>query len=272
MNTKVWKIGDETPYGQIVEKPFGDGIELIPEKVHHLPDPEGGPLLNQFCFVDESRPWDTEFWCTQSPDKGVPGFWDGRRKLRTVKLTDASPYAEVTLLETNWQSDNTFGQVRTSVAILKDGTVYVAANPNSMRRFSGSSGILEGTRNRHGSEDVTPQVTDGDAMVENEYDMTDMGLLLTNSACIHAVKPDGTLCLARVRAELTTYSNIVILPDLNAPFVWVELAEFMFLSMDIHTQGIVGRGLVAGYIPMPPTESVADALGALPDWVVQQTA
>jgi hypothetical protein len=265
MNKQVYQVGDMTQYGVIVEKPFGDGVELIPEFVHHFPDTPT-VKLNQFCFVKQDRPWDTEFWCTQD------GTWDGKRKMRTGMFThDAAPYDEAVLIETNWAEDNTFGIIGPLVAVLKDGSQFVAANVHQMRRFAPSEGIVEAKRHRHGSNDATPQAMDGLTMNTTEYDLEKIGLVLINSACIHAQKPSKEFCLARIRGELTVVSDISEKPTLNAPFTWVPLEEFMLLSMDILTQGILGRAIVAGYLKKPLARKVRKVLKQLPKWVAEQT-
>lgn len=258
-------IGDTTQYGLIIEKPFGDGIELIPEFVHHLLD-TADFRLNQFVYVNESDPWHVESWCTLSPEKGAPGLWNGPRKLRTMKLVDDGVYPEFVLLETNFEKDNTVGVVGPLVCVLNNGQQFVAVNENKKRR---GGKVVEAMRQRHGSLDVKPEATDGVSMLLKEYGSDQLGLLLTNTACIHGETPTGEIRLALVRGEITIASGVDHLPTLNAPFVWIPLERYMFL-MDDHGQALIGRAILAGYLKKPTLQKVRNVLKALPAFVADQ--
>ncbi len=125
-------------------------------------------------------------------------------------------------------------------------------------------------RQRHGSLDTKPEATDGPSMVLNELGPDELGLLLTNTACIHAEKPDGEIRLALVRAELTIASGVDQLPILNAPFVWISLEEYMFLTMDDHGQAVVGRAILRGDLGRPPFRRVDMVVKQLPAFVAEQ--
>jgi len=261
------KIGDMTKYGMLVEKPFEEGVELIPKYVHHLPD-TAALRLNQFIYMNEALPWKTESWCTQSPAKGALGVWNGPRKLRTMKMVDEGVYPEFVLLETNFEADNTVGVVGPRVCILKDGSQFVAVNRHKFRR---GGTIVEAMRQRHGSLDAKPKVSNGSSLAPEEYGSNELGLLLTNSACIHAETPDGKLRLALVRPELVIERELDYLPTIDPPFEWIPLADYMLLEMDDHGQAVIGRAIVAGYLPTPKRESVELALAKLPAIVAERT-
>lgn len=258
-------LGQSTEYGVVVEKPFGDGMELIPEHVHHLPDTPA-LRLNQFVYVDEKNPWKVEAWCTQSPEKGAPGVWDGPRKLRTMKLVDAGVYPEFVLLETNFEEDNTVGVVGPLVCVLNNGQQFVAVNMSKNRR---GGKVAEAMRQRHGSLDAKPEAIDGLNMVLTEYGTNEIGLLLTNTACIHGETQSGEIRLALVRGELVVASNVEQLPALNAPFEWVPLEQYMFF-MDDHGQAVIGRAILAGYLKKPTLKKVRKVLKKLPTFVAEQ--
>lgn len=249
------KIGTMTKYGPIVERKNG---ERMPFYVHHLPDPDGGPKLNQFVYVNEDDPWGVEGWCTQN------GEWDGPRKLRTMKLVDAGVYPEFVLLETNFEADNTVGTVGPLVCVLNDGRQYVAHNPSKKRR---GGNLAEAMRQRHGSLDAKPEV-DGEVEMK-ELGVDEIGLLLTNTACIHAETSDGKIRLALVRGELKiVYASS--LPTLPGPFTWVLLEEYMFLTMDDHGQAIIGRAILRGDLKKPISKSVRKVIKKLPAFVAEQ--
>jgi len=262
------QIGDNTRYGTIVRKPFDGATELIPEFVHHLQD-DRALRLNQFVYVNASEPWAIEAWCTQSPEKGVPGVWNGPRKLRTMKLVDGGVYPEFVLLETNIAGDNTVGVVGPLVCVLNNGTQFVAYNPHKNRRGA-KGGLGEAMRQRHGSLDVKPEATDGVSMVLKELGPDQLGLLLTNTACIHAETSDGEIRLALVRGEMVIASGIDHLPTLNDPFVWVSLEEYMFLTMDDHGQVIVSRAILRGDLKKPTLRRVRKVINKLPAFVAEQ--
>jgi hypothetical protein len=248
---------------------MGDS-ELLPRFVHHYPDTPG-LRLNQFVYVNEEKPWEIEAWCTQSPEKGVPGVWDGPRKLRTMKLVDGGVYPEFVLLETNFEKDNTVGVVGPLVCILNGNnghSVFVEVNPHKNRR---GGDVIEAMRQRHGSLDVKPEASDGLSMVITEYGPDVCGLILTNTACIHGETPNGEIRLAIVRGELTIASNIDHLPTLNSPFVWMPLVDYLYLTMDPHGHDVVNRNIHAGYIKRPLVGDVRKVLKRLPAFVAEQT-
>jgi hypothetical protein len=268
---KVLEVGENSKYGPIVEKMFEGNLELLPFYVHHLPDTPQ-LRLNQFVYVNEGCPWDIEAWCTQSPEKGVPGVWDGPRKLRTMKMVEDSVYPEFVLLETNWETDNTFGVVGPLVCVLNNLETFVAVNEHTKRRFAGPDGLIETKRHRHGSTDVLPQqVIDGSSKAVREYNENDLGYLLTNSACIHGQKPNGDFCLALIRGELTVVTGVDQLPVLNTPFTWIPVRDYLFLTLDTNGQNIVMRAIIAGYLPALECESMEPVLDKLPALVTKLT-
>lgn len=250
-------IGTMTKYGRIIEKQFGDGFELIPEYVFHHPDLPN-LKLNQFAF-DNGNPWEFEAWCTQN------GQWDGPRKLRTMKLVDGGVYPEFILLETNFEVDNTVGVVGPLVCVLNNEQ-FVAVNMSKNRR---GGKVAEAMRQRHGSLDAKPKAIDSLRMVLTEYGTDKIGLLLTNTACIHGETQSGEIRLALVRGELTVASNVEQLPALNAPFEWIPLEQYMFL-MDDHGQAVIGRAILAGYLKKPTLKKVRKVLKKLPAFVATQ--
>ncbi len=263
-----YQLGDTTPYGRIVEKPFGDDTELVPEHVYHFVDTDT-LRLNQFVYVNEEEPWRIEAWCTQSPAKGVPGVWNGPRKLRTMKLVDGGVYPEFALLETNIEADNTVGVIGPLVCVLNDGRQFVAVNEHKNRRGA-KNGLVEAMRQRHGSLDAKPEAVDGQSMIIKQYKADQLGLTLTNSACIHAETADGLLVLALVRHELVVASHVDHLPNLSSPFVWKPIEDYLFLTLD-SGRSVVALAIIAGYIPMPPIVRIETALIKLPAFVAEQT-
>lgn len=251
-----YQIGQLTKYGPIVNK----NDEYLPLYVHHLPDPEGGPRLNQFVYVNEDDPWGIEGWCTQD------GTWDGPRKMRTMKLVDDGVYPEFTLLETNFESDNTVGTVGPLVCVLNNGQQFVAVNMSKNRR---GGRVVEAMRQRHGSLDSKPS-TEGQPIIHlKELGVNEIGLLLTNTACIHAETPSGEIRLALVRGELViAYAENLF--DLPSPFEWILLEEYMFLTMDDHGQTTIGRAILRGDLKKPPTKNVRKVLKKLPAFVAEQ--
>jgi hypothetical protein len=152
--------------------------------------------------------------------------------------------------------------------VLNNGQQFVAVNSHKTRR---GGMIMEAMRQRHGSIDAKPVATDGVSMLTREFGVNKIGLLLTNSACIHAESPQGELRLALVRGELTIAFGIDYLPQLNDTFTWVPLEQYMLLSMDDHGQALIGRAIVAGYLKKPLARRVRPVLKKLPAFVAEQT-
>ena len=153
-----YNLGDKTQWGVVVEKPEG----VMPENIYKYPDPIGGPKINQFAVEYPGEPFRNVMYCTQG------GEWDDKNKMRTAMFTNEGPWPEAVLVETNHEEDDTFGVAGPLVCVLNNGESLIAVNRHSMRRWSGSEGLIEAPRRRHGNTDMMPGLKDSNIKPE-EY-------------------------------------------------------------------------------------------------------
>jgi hypothetical protein len=225
--SQVWKVGEMTEYGRIVNK----GGELLPEFVFHGP-------MQTFRYLNPNDPWayDTE-WCTKDDT------WFGARKIHSIGFDSNGPYFMHVSREENIEADGTVGTVGPLTLVLPDNSISVAVDEHKVRHHTGPQGIVEAPRRRHGSPELMPAVIGVSFLIE-EYGKDKLGMSLLNSARIVAAKDR----LAYVGSELTVvYAGVK--PALNGTFIWMEVEKFLLTSLDGPSKGVVALAVALEILP-----------------------